>query len=206
MWLLRPLPMLVVSVCLCLAVAGGITLLGDGGGPLTRPATRPATAPATGAATLAPAALDPSPVTARTPDRPPVRAVEVLEKWDRARAAAYSSGDVPALRRLYVAGAPPGRHDVRMLREYVERGLVVRDLVLQRSEVEVLSSAGRRLRVAVTERLAAATVVAADGEVALPADRLERRVVTLLRRGERWQVAAVVAVTRPDAARPGSGR
>jgi hypothetical protein len=197
MWLLRPLPLLAVAVCLCLAVAGGVTLLG-GGGQLTRPATSPATG--------VPAVLDPSPVTAPARSRRAVHAVGVLEEWDRSRAAAYSSGDVAALRRLYARGATVGRNDVRVLRDYVERGLVVRDLALQRSEVDVLASSDRRLRVALLERLAAATVVAADGEASLPADRLERRVVTLVRRGQRWQVAAVAPVTRPGAGRPGSGR
>jgi hypothetical protein len=196
MWLLRPLPLLVVAVCLCLAVAGGVTLVG-GGGPLTRPATSPATAPVP---------PDASPVTAPVRDRAAVRAIDVLEEWDRRRAAAYSSGDVVALRRLYVRGASTGRNDVRVLREYLERGLVVRDLELQRSEVEVLASSDGRLRVELLERLAGATVVAADGEVALPVDRPERRVVTLVRGERRWQVAAVEPVRRPRAGRPGSGR
>lgn len=199
MWLLRPLPLLVVGVCLCLAVAGGVTLLG-GGGPLTRPATSPAT--------VAPAELGRAPVTAASPalDRSAARAVDVLEEWDRSRAAAYSSGDVAALRRLYVPGAAAGRYDVRVLREYAGRGLVVRDLVLQRSEVEVLSSSGRRLRVELLERLASATVVAADAEVSLPTDRPERRVVTLVRDGRQWRVATVVGAGRVTAGRPGSGR
>ena len=196
MWLLRPLPLLVVAVCLCLAVAGGVTLIG-GGDPRPRPATRPATVPAP---------VDAAPVTASVRDRAAVRAIDVLEEWDRSRAAAYSSGDVAALRRLYVRGAPARRNDVRVLRAYVERGLVVRDLELQRSAIEVLAASEKRLRVELLERLAAATVVAADGEVGLPVDRLERRVVTLVRGQRRWQVAAVVPVRRPSAGRPGSGR
>jgi hypothetical protein len=197
MWLLRPLPLLAAAVALCLAVAGGVTLLGDTG-PVSQPATQPATQPMSQSATRA--------ATLRAPvDRALLRAVDVLGSWDRSRAAAYSSGDVAALRRLYVRGAPAGRNDVRVLREYVARGLVVRDLALQRSEVEVLAASDGRLRVELVERLAGAAVVATDGEVALPADRPERRVVTLVRGERRWQVAAVVAVRRPSAERPGSG-
>ncbi len=172
--MLRPLPLLVAAVTLCLAVAGGVTLMG-GGSPVSRPATRPATA-------------------AAAPDRTALRALEVLEAWDRSRAAAYASGDVAALRRLYVRGAQAGEEDVRMLRAYVDRGLVVRDLELQRSEVEVLGSTERRLRLEVVEGLGGATVVAAGTEVALPRDRRERRVVTFVRGERRWQVASVVGV------------
>jgi hypothetical protein len=197
MWLLRPLPLLAVAVALCLAVAGGVTLLG-GAGPVTRPATAPAAAPTPAAPTTGDAA------------DPGLRlALEVLDSWDRSRAAAYSSGDLAALRRLYVRGSAAGRNDVRMLREYVDRGLAVRGLELQRAEVDLLSSSGRRLRVEVLERLAGATVVpvAAPGtEVALPRDRPERRIVTFRRPEGRWQVAAVVRVDGPSAGRPGSGR
>lgn len=193
MWLLRPLPLLVVAVSLCLAVAGGVTLLG-GPDPVTRPSRSPVTFAPTPLA-AAPAVV-PDVVPDAVPDAAPGpavgRALAVLAAWDRSRAAAYSSGDVAALRRLYVRGAPAGRIDVRVLQEYVERGLVVRDLELQRSEVDVLVSTGRRLRIAVLERLARATVVAADTEVVLPGDRPERRIVTLVRAKQRWQVAAVV--------------
>jgi hypothetical protein len=185
MWLLRPLPLLSAAVTLCLAVAGGVTLVGG-----VAPLTRPATAPATGAA----------------PDAAALRAVDVLESWDRSRAAAYSSGDVAALRRLYVRGAAAGREDIRVLREYVERGLAVRDLELQRSAVEVLDSTEQRLRVEVVERLGGATVEAAGTEVALPRDRPERRVVTLVRDERRWQVASVVRVAATSGGRLGSGR
>jgi hypothetical protein len=202
MWLLRPLPLLAAAVALCLAVAGGVTLLGDTG-PVTRPATQPATQPVNQPVTQ-PATQPASP---RAPmDREVLRALDVLASWDRWRAAAYSSGDVAALRRLYVRGSTVGRDDVRMLRAYVDRGLAVRGLELQRSDVDVLSSTHRRLRVELLERLAEGTVVAADRQVALPRDRPERRVVTLVRGEQRWQVASVVRVGAPSAARPGSGR
>src|SRR5688572_9538086 len=106
MWLLRPLPLLAAAVALCLAVAGGVTLLGDTG-PVTQPATQPMTRSATRPANL------------RAPVVPALlRAVDVLGSWDRSRAAAYSSGDVAALRRLYVRGSTAGEEYVSMLREY----------------------------------------------------------------------------------------
>jgi hypothetical protein len=179
MWPLRPLPLLAVVVALCLGVAAAVSRYGG---------------------------ADPVPQTASRPHRPavddrPVRALDVLAAWDRSRAAAYSSGDVAALRRLYVPGAPAGRRDARVLREYVARGLSVEGLDLQRSEVDLVVATDRRVEVEVVERLAGGVVTAGDVEMALPADRPERREVTLVNGPHGWQVASVVPVRRP--ARPG---
>ncbi|HET6561451.1 MAG TPA: hypothetical protein VFG72_06220 [Marmoricola sp.] len=175
MWLLRPLPLLVLVVTACLVVAGVVTWQHDDGDDPT---------------------AWPSPVVpVQGADREVVRALAVLSRWDEQRAAAYSSGDVAALRRLYVRGTAAGRNDVRMLRGYVSRGLEVRDLELQRSQVAVLTSTDLRLRVELRERLAGATIVAAGTEVSLPRDRPERRVVTLVRSRTRWRVTSVSPVT-----------
>ncbi len=204
MWLLRPLPLLLLVVAGCLGAAGLLGCLRE---------DRPS-APA-GAAVPVPA-REPAPVSKPAPDRVTGRASAVLAAWDRSRAAAYATGDLATLRGLYVPEATAGRRDVRVLRAYVERGLVVRDLELQRSEVGVLVATDRRLVVELRERLAGATAVAARAEareatgVSLPRSRARQRVVTLVRSGpgsgSGWQVASVVAVDRSTATRPRSGR
>jgi hypothetical protein len=185
MWLLRPLPLLAVVVAACLGVAGAVTwYAGDGAGPAGR-------------TTLAA-------VPTRV-DHRAARALDVLAAWDRSRAAAYSAGDVAVLRALYVPGAPAGRHDVAVLRRYAARGLEVRDLGLQRSAAEVVVATDRRLSVVVVERLAAGRVVSGGAEVALPADRPERRVVRLVRGARGWQVASVEPVAAATGAAPRPG-
>lgn len=133
------------------------------------------------------------------------RALEVLREWDRRRAAAYSSGDVRALRRLYTATSLAGRADVRLLREYVDRGLVVEGMGTQLLEARLLSGtppdpAGSdglgptQLVLWVRDRLVGATAVDRQGrERLLPEDRPSARLVTLAVDAGRWRVSAVRA-------------
>ena len=121
-------------------------------------------------------------------------AVEVLRRWDRARAGAYAAGDMTRLRSLYVRGSPAGTADAGVLRSYLRRGLRVDGMRMQLLAVRVLGHAPRRWRLRVTDRLHGAVAVDRAGErVALPRDQASTRVVTLVRRGGRWKVAAVLA-------------
>ena len=138
---------------------------------------------------------DPSPVAAVAPElaeptgaRPAVRALEILRRWDRLRAAAYAAGEPASLRRLYSPGSWAGARDVRLLRRYAERGLVVRGLRMQVLDVEVLASAPGTLRLRVVERLAGATVVDGASQVALPIGRARSRVLTFDDAGKGWRV------------------
>ena len=72
-----------------------------------------------------------------------VDALEVLHAWDTRRARAWAEADADALRALYVRGSAAGRADVRLLRAYAARGLVVRRLVTQVFAVRVLRSDAR---------------------------------------------------------------
>jgi hypothetical protein len=119
-------------------------------------------------------------------------ALGVLRAWDRDRAAAYSSGDVAALRRLYVPGSEAGQRDVAILRSYAARGLVVRGLRMQRLRADVLDRRRDRLRLRVLERVAGGTVVSGTSRTALPTDRAGRRTVVLVRGAGGWRVASVL--------------
>ena len=145
---------------------------------------------------------DPSPVAAvatelavptetRPAVRPAVRALEILRRWDRLRAAAYAAGEPASLRRLYSPGSWAGARDVRLLRRYAERGLVVRELRMQVLDVEVLAAATGTLRLRVVERLAGATVVDGASQVALPTGRARSRVLTFDDVGKGWRVRSV---------------
>jgi hypothetical protein len=137
---------------------------------------------------------DPAPVPAR------LRASDVLRSWDDARSAAFASGDVAALRGLYVPGSAAGTADVRMLRAYLGRGLRVEGMRMQVLSLDVLSRDGGRLRLRVTDRLADGAVAVGAGTgvrlpadaVPLPADAASTRVVELVRADDRsWRVASV---------------
>jgi hypothetical protein len=118
-------------------------------------------------------------------------ALAVLRRWDERRAAAYGSGDVRALRRLYVPGSQAGAADVRLLRSYAERGLAVRGMATQLLAVEPLRLRDRRLVLRVHDRLVGATATGRATQVTLPEDRPSTRVVTLERRATGWRVSAV---------------
>jgi hypothetical protein len=137
---------------------------------------------------------------ARTQPGPPdvgagsaeVHALAVLHAWDARRAAAYARGDVPALRRLYVDGSRAGTRDARTLRGYVDLGLHVEGLRMQVLRAAVLRDDRRVVRVQVRERLASGRASSGAGDgVALPRDRADDHVVTLVRRRGAWVVRSV---------------
>lgn len=157
------------------------------------PAPSARTTPAAASAVAAPAA---GPV-------PPVRdvgALAVLRGWDRARAAAWSAGDVGALRRLYLRGSVAGERDAAMLRSWSARGLRVEGMTMQVVAVEVRSRTPRRMVLVVTDRLvgARATRDRRRGR-RLPGDAVSRRRLVLARQGDRWVVASAQDVGRAAA-------
>lgn len=121
-------------------------------------------------------------------------AATVLREWDRARAAAYAAGSISRLRRLYVPGAGAG--DLRLLRSYVRRGLVVDGMRTQVLALEVLEESPREVRARVTDRLVGALARGHSGSMALPRDAPTTRDLTLRRIGGRWLMAAVSSVRR----------
>jgi hypothetical protein len=150
-------------------------------------------------------------VVARSGDRPPrpsiaapvaaavpvvdLPAADVLRAWDEQRAAAYAAGSVRQLRQLYVAGSTAGRSDVRVLRAFLARGLVVEGMRTQVLALRVVEQGPRRLRLEVTDRLARAVAVGPGDRAVLPRDQPDTRRVTLLR-GEdgAWRVSVVLPV------------
>jgi hypothetical protein len=118
----------------------------------------------------------------------------VLWEWDDRRAAAYATGSVPQLRRLYVDGSAAGRADVRRLRGYVGRGLVVTGMRMQLLAVEELRVSPRLLRLRVTDRLVGAVAHRRAASIGLPRDSVSTHELTLSRVGRDWRVQSVVAV------------
>ena len=180
----RPVPALLAA-----AGAAVVGLLGLGAGPV-EPAA-PVVEPFETLTSFAPqeAPVEAGPATGPATG-PAVRAAALLRAWDRARAEAWASGSVGALRRLYVDGA--GASDVRLLRAYLERDLRVRDLQVQVLALEVLHRGPGEWRLRVTDRLAGGTAVGVDGaRQQLPRDRATTRALALRRVEGRWRMAAV---------------
>ena len=121
-----------------------------------------------------------------------------LRTWDERRAAAYAAGSVGELRNLYVAGSAVGAADVRLLRQYVERGLVIEGMQMQVLALDVLKETGSVLRVRVTDRLVGAAARGATGVLPLPQDSPSTRVVTLSAADGAWRVASVRPERRRD--------
>ncbi len=124
-------------------------------------------------------------------ERVELRALRVLHAWDARRATAYARGDVAGLRRLYTARSEAGARDARLLQEYVDRGLVVRDLGAQVLRAEVVVDRPGRLTLVVCDRVDGGRVVGRGIDRMLPADRVDCREVTLDRRQETWRVRSV---------------
>lgn len=129
-------------------------------------------------------------------ERPALRRIEALSalrEWDDRRADAWAAGDVAELRGLYVEGSRTGRSDTRMLRRYLERGLVVRGMRTQLLAVRVLHQGSVTMTLDVTDRVSGAQVVGEGIAVPLPRDQASRRRVELQRVRGRWLVVEVRA-------------
>lgn len=134
-------------------------------------------------------------------DRAATRASELVRDWDRRRAQVWAGGEPSRVRELYVPGAAAARRERAMVAAYQRRGLRVEGLRTQVLAVEVLDREPGRWRLRVTDRLAAGTVVAADGSrSALPRDAASVRRVTLRRYGGGWRVAEVTGQSDSPAA------
>lgn len=137
---------------------------------------------------------DPAPVVAPVPVASAVTpdpAVEALRSWDARRAAAWASGDVAALRRLYVAGSRTGRQDAALLRAYADRGVRVTGLQVQLLAVDVLVRSDHRLVLVVTDRLARVVARRAGARLRLPEDRPSTYRIVLRRVAGEWRVVEV---------------
>jgi hypothetical protein len=132
-----------------------------------------------------------------------VEALEVLHEWDVRRARAWARADPDALRALYVRGSGAGRADVRMLRAYRARGLVVRRLVTQVFSFRVLHCDRTALRVRVFDRVAGGEVLDHGDAEPLRSSPPATRTITFRRGAGEWRVAEVSDSGRaPHAARP----
>jgi hypothetical protein len=123
------------------------------------------------------------------PSRDLLTASHVLHGWDARREAAWASSDPVALGSLYVRGSVAARRDVRLLREYDERGLVVRRIVTQVLALHVLHADSRHLRLRVVDRVAGGDVSGRP----LGTTRAKERVIELRRTGATWRVVSVTA-------------
>jgi hypothetical protein len=134
---------------------------------------------------------EPAPTAAPASAQARSPALDVLHGWDDARSHAWATGDAAALRRLYVAGSAAGRADVRLLRRYLARGLVVRQLRMQVFAVRVLRRDDGFLSLRVTDRVAGGVAVTGRQRLRLPVDRPTARTVVLRRVAGEWRVASV---------------
>ncbi len=121
----------------------------------------------------------------------------VLHQWDARREAAWASSDEQALRSLYVPGSVAGRRDVRLLRAYDARGLVVRRIVTQVLELQTLEASSRGVRIRVVDRVAGGVVDDRQLGTTAPA----AHVIEFRRVGTAWRVVSVTE-TGPRSARP----
>jgi hypothetical protein len=138
-------------------------------------------------------ALAPSPD--RGGPRSAVRWRAVLYRLDSARARAWRRGDPDLLRAVYTAQSPALDDDRHLLGDYARRGMRVRDVRLRFGRVAVVERRPGYVRLAVVDRLAAATAVSASGRLLpLPRDRPSRHRVLLRRVGEGWRIDRVRAV------------
>jgi hypothetical protein len=192
--IIGPLAAVLVAIAVFDAVGGGSGVMralglaqsGTGGESSSAPSVAPTTYP--------PArAMAPSPV--RGGSRSAVRWRVVLYRLDRARALAWRRGDPDLLRAVYMSGSSALNADRRLLGDYARRGMRVLGVRLRFGRVAVMEQRPGYVRLAVVDRLVAATAVSASGRLLpLPRDLPSRHRVVLRRVGERWLIDRVRAL------------
>lgn len=120
-------------------------------------------------------------------------ALAVLRRWDTRREQAWRNRDAEALAVLYVPGSEAARSDLRLLRSYTSRGLVVRRMQTQLLAIEVLRRSPTAIRVRVLDRVAGGEVTAGDRRMSLRGTRPVAHTIDLRRVGGRWRVGSVSA-------------
>ena len=119
------------------------------------------------------------------------KALDVLHGWDARRALAWAQADPRELRSLYLPGSSAARSDVRLLRSYQARGLVVRRMVTQIFGIRVLRRQPGRLTIRILDRVAGGRVGDGGRGMALPSSRPAVRRIELRRIAGTWKVATV---------------
>ena len=177
------LPLVLAGALVALLVGALVALglvLADGSAPGSRQARPPEAGAPGGRACRDPGGVD------------VCRATAALREWDRGRARAWASADATALASLYAPGSVAGQRDLAMLRQWRDRGLVVRGMRTQVLALVVEHADADRLELLVTDRLVGGAALGAGRRLALPADGVSRRRVTLERSAGRWRVASVL--------------
>jgi hypothetical protein len=131
-----------------------------------------------------------------------VAGLAVLHAWDARRARAWALSDAHGLRALYVRGSRAGQADVRLLRAYTARRLVVRRLVTQVLEVRVLERTPHTMTLRVVDLVAGGVVTRDDRARALGTTRPVRRTIVFRHADGRWQVESVSGSGRAPRAGP----
>lgn len=96
------------------------------------------------------------------------RGLAVLHSWDLLRGRAWAGSDVGSLRSLYAPGSVEAGRDVRLLRAYTDRDLVVRRMQTQVFAARVLATGERSLRLRVLDRTAGGLLLVSGRPVPLP--------------------------------------
>ena len=139
---------------------------------------------------VGPVALQPTPhpPTAR---EPVVVAAAALHGWDARRERAWATQDARALRALYAPRSGAAAADVRLMGEYAARRLVVRRIVTQVLDLQVLHLDARRVRIRVLDRVAGGVVAGRGTTRPLGRTPPTARVVELRRLEGAWRVVSV---------------
>lgn len=120
----------------------------------------------------------------------------VLDTLDRARSAAFATGDVSRLDEVYRPGSPAGNRDRAALRGLLAAGLRADGVRLRISDVRETSRAPGEVRLRVVDRLEPYRLVDRSGRVVQqrPGRGAATWVVTLHADDDGWRVGEVVRV------------
>jgi eukaryotic-like serine/threonine-protein kinase len=143
---------LATAVAVVLAAVTGIAWAGAGpaaspGRQVAQPSPPPPSSSSASSSSASPASSAPL-----TPERTWSARLRAL---DEQRSAAFAAGDTDALEQVYADGSPALRRDRRAVRQLAAEGLRAAGVRLRVVRLRVVRAAGERVRLAVTDELAA---------------------------------------------------
>jgi hypothetical protein len=120
-----------------------------------------------------------------------------LERLDRLRAKAWTTGSLTGLQRVYAPSSAVLRADRHMLRTYLSRGLRTDGVRLEFADVRVVGQRPGEVELAVVDRLGPVRVhTDVGGAASLPADQPTAHTIVLRRVGGQWLIASVRVQSR----------
>lgn len=119
-------------------------------------------------------------------------ACKILDGIDTWRSVAWTTADPGRLAEVYPPDSKLAEVEEQRLAEYLDRGVAVTGMFVERADCQVLARSEREARLHVTERVGSMTVEFDDDTArSLPGSQWKRHIITIEFVEPRWRISQV---------------